>query len=80
MRRLRGEHERRRREVQGGAEGVTNLLFDGAAARVAHVRLGRTSTNIGGASRYRQTVRGHECVIRSWVKQLALYFEEGKFS
>lgn len=50
VRRLRAEAERRRREVlaaaaraagpvAGGAGGaVTNLLFDGAAARHAHVR------------------------------------------
>lgn len=37
VRRLRADAERQRREVLGGA-GVTNLLFDGAAARHAHVR------------------------------------------
>lgn len=45
VRRLRGDAERQRREVLAGAAAaaapggaVTNLLFDGAAARHAHVR------------------------------------------
>lgn len=43
VRRLRADAERQRREVLGGA-GVTNLLFDGAAARHAHVRYPRALT------------------------------------
>lgn len=46
VRRLRADAERQRREVlappaPGGA--VTNLLFDGAAARHAHVRRSRVA-------------------------------------
>lgn len=40
VRRLRADAERQRREVLAPSSGaVTNLLFDGAAARHAHVRL-----------------------------------------
>lgn len=43
VRRLRADADRQRREVLGGAgAGVTNLLFDGAAATHAHVRHSRT--------------------------------------
>ncbi|XP_045447847.1 uncharacterized protein LOC123656187 [Melitaea cinxia] len=42
VRRLRADAERQRREVLGGA-GVTNLLFDGAAARHAHLQCMKNS-------------------------------------
>ncbi|XP_038209897.1 uncharacterized protein LOC119830817 isoform X2 [Zerene cesonia] len=42
VRRLRGDAERQRREVLGGA-GVTNLLFDGAAAQHAHLQCMKNS-------------------------------------
>ncbi|XP_068633397.1 uncharacterized protein [Battus philenor] len=47
VRRLRGDAERQRREVLGGAApaggAVTNLLFDGAAARHAHLQCMKNS-------------------------------------
>ncbi|XP_072948878.1 uncharacterized protein [Epargyreus clarus] len=43
VRRLRGDAERQRREVLAAAGGVTNLLFDGAAARHAHLQCMKNS-------------------------------------
>ncbi|CAG9562224.1 unnamed protein product [Danaus chrysippus] len=59
VRRLRADAERQRREVLGGA-GVTNLLFDGAAARHAHVRYQRGMTPHRLTSLLRSWFLAHE--------------------